>query len=193
MEKIAQILTIHVLYIGWILLYNTPVALKRQIKKKGNTTMKKLISVLLLACMLVMPFAAMAEAAEAEEAAAVENLQLPEGWTAVEVSDEDAEKGVLFVAKNGEKVLTISIVATEGKTVEQLVEEAKNDGVELEVLDAESNLLGFDMEVEGVVVSTLVLVYVEEGFSLNFSFSPCSTEEDAAAFLELVNSLSAQL
>ncbi|MBR0218169.1 MAG: hypothetical protein IJQ33_03065 [Clostridia bacterium] len=155
--------------------------------------MKKLISVLLLACMLVMPFAAMAEAAEAEEAAAVENLQLPEGWTAVEVSDEDAEKGVLFVAKNGEKVLTISIVATEGKTVEQLVEEAKNDGVELEVLDAESNLLGFDMEVEGVVVSTLVLVYVEEGFSLNFSFSPCSTEEDAAAFLELVNSLSAQL
>ena len=152
--------------------------------------MKKLISVLLLACMLVMPFAAMAEAAEAT---AVEALQLPEGWTALEESEEDANNGVLFVAKNGEKVLTISIVATEGKTVDQLVEEAKNDGVELEVLDAESNLLGFDMEVEGVVVSTLVLVFVEEGFSLNFSFSPCSTEEDAAAFLELVNSLAAQL
>ena len=190
MEKIAQILTVHVLYIDWILLYNTPVALKRQIKKKGNTTMKKLISALLLACMLVLPFAAMAE-----DAAEPAELELPEGWTALEVSEEDAQGGILYAVTNGESVLTISVAETEGKTVEQLAEEAKNDGmIDVEIQNEDgADLIGFKSEVEGVVTAHIALVYAEEGVMFVFSFTPCADEEAETAFVELMQFLAAQL
>ena len=152
--------------------------------------MKKLISVLLLACMLVMPFAAMAEA-DAEPAA----LELPEGWTAVEMSDEDVENGIVYAVTNGESVLTISFVATEGKTVEQLVEEAKADGMtEVETKNEDgADLIGFKSEVDGVVTAHVALVYAEENVMIVFSFTPCADEAAENAFAELVQFLAAQL
>ncbi|MBQ6255011.1 MAG: hypothetical protein IJJ60_00340 [Clostridia bacterium] len=152
--------------------------------------MKKMISILLLACMLVMPFAAMAEA-DAEPA----ELELPEGWTAVEVSDEDAENGLLYAVTNGESVLTITLAATEGKTVEQLVEEAKADGMtEVETKNEDgANLIGFKSEVDGVVSANIALVYAEEGVMIVFSFTPCADEAAENAFAELVQFLAAQL
>ena len=159
-------------------------------KEKGEKTMKKLIAILALLCVVVMPFAAMAEA-DAEPA----ELELPEGWTAVEVSAEDAENGILYAVTNGESVLTISVAETEGKTVEQLAEEAKNDGmIDVEIQNEDgADLIDLKSEVEGVVTAHIALVYAEEGVMFVFSFTPCADEEAETAFVELMQFLAAQL
>ena len=131
----------------------------------------------------------------AEADAEPAELELPEGWTAVEVSAEDAENGILYAVTNGESVLTISFVATEGKTVEQLADEAKNDGmIDVEIQNEDgADLIGFKSEVEGVVSAHVALVHAEENMMIVFSFTPCADEAAEAAFVELMQFLAAQL
>ena len=87
------------------------------------------------------------------------------------------------------------IVATEGKTVEQLVEEAKADDMtEVETKNEDgADLIGFKSEVDGVVTAHVALVYAEENVMIVFSFTPCADEAAENAFAELVQFLAAQL
>ncbi len=112
--------------------------------------MKKMIALLALLCVALMPFAVMAEnvitwdevGAPVAEAAEIEGdfyaledlglaIWLPAGLEFVDVSEEDAAEGFLYMATDAEEtcLLTVDAVNVEGITLEGVLEAAAAEGM----------------------------------------------------------------
>lgn len=159
--------------------------------------MKKMLAMLMLLCVLVMPFSAMAEA-DAEipgDVYVLEDLGLeiwiPEGLDFLEVSDKDAENGVLYTLTDDEKTCAMVVVALkiEGKTMEQLVAEATEDGMtEIDVVEI-NGIPAIAYKAEAENMGCVALVDVENGVMVVFSFTPFDTEEAQALFALIMSSV----
>ena len=172
--------------------------------------MKKMLAMLMLLCVLVMPFSAMAETATSitwDEVApiietsglsgdfyAMEDLNLaiwlPEGLTEVELTEEEAANGLLSVLTDdeGSCALIISCVNQEGMTLEGLLAAAIEDGmVEPEIV----NINGMDAlsyKDAGNNAGCIALVYTD-GDVVVFSFTPIDVEGADVIFGLLMASL----
>ena len=170
--------------------------------------MKKLISVLLLACMLVMPFAAMAEAPvitwDEVGAAAVEAYELSgdfvaleelgltiwvaEGMEEQEVSDEDAAAGRLCILADDSCALTVDAVHVDGMTLDQALENAKASGMfEPEIVNV-NGLSALSYKNEAINAGCVVLVDTNSNMII-FSFTPIEGEAAQIAFTVIMSSL----
>ena len=172
--------------------------------------MKKMIALLALLCVALLPFASLAETATAitwEEVApiieaseisgdfyAMEDLNLaiwlPNGLSEVEITEEDAAKGLLSVLTDdeGSCALIISCVNQKGITLEELLDAAVKDGMKepelvningldaLSYTDAENN------------AGCIALVYTD-GDVVIFSFTPIDAEGADVIFTLLMASL----
>ena len=171
--------------------------------------MKKLISVLLLACMLVMPFAAMAEAPvitwDEVGAAAVEAYELSGDFVALEelgltiwvpadldfaeVSEEDAAAGRLCLLTDGSTcALTVDAVHVDGMTLDQALENAKASGMfEPEIVNV-NGLSALSYKNEAINAGCVVLVDTNSNMII-FSFTPIEGEAAQIAFTVIMSSL----
>ncbi len=171
--------------------------------------MKKITALFLLLCVALAPFTGLAESvftwdevgAPMIEAAgingdfyALEDLGLalfvPEGLDFVDVPDESAEEGILYLLTDDEMTcaLTVSCVNDEEMTLEQLLETAIQEGMfEPEIVNINGlDALSYKDEENGLGVVALVDA---GGSIILFSLTPIDSEEAELVFALIMSSL----
>ena len=169
--------------------------------------MKKTIVTLALLCAVLLPFSAMAETATvtweemqpAVEALGLEGdfyaledlglaIWLPDGMTAVEVPEEDAAAGRLYLIMDEDCYLAVDAVYVEGMTLDRAYENAVASGMyEPEIVEV-NGLSALSYKDEGSNVGVVALVDTNCNMIL-FSFGPIDSEAAEAAFSVICSSL----
>ena len=176
--------------------------------------MKKMIAMLLLLCVMVMPFSGMAETAEIEidainwedvspiiEAGEIEGdfylmealelvIWIPAGLNPVELTEEDIANGILYVWADEEEECAVVITAenVEGMTLELALEAA----IASNMSDCEFvTLNGLDaVSYKDTETNTGNVVLVsEEGDIVTFAITPFEGEEAELAFALIMASI----
>ena len=176
--------------------------------------MKKMIAMLLLLCVMVMPFSVMAETAETEidainwedvssviEAGEIEGdfylmealdlvIWIPAGLNAVDLTEEQIAEGVLYVwaDENQECAVVVTAVNVEGATLEKTLEAA----VASNMIDPEfvtiNGLTAVSYKDAEANTGNVALVS-EAGDIVNFAITPIEGEEAELAFSLIMASL----
>lgn len=170
--------------------------------------MKKLIALMLLLCVVLMPFAGLAETiawdevgAPVIEAAGINGdfyaldelglaIFVPEGLNFIEIPEESAAEGILYMLTDDEMscALTVSYVHEDGMTLDKLLEAAIEEGMfEPEIV----NINGLDAvsyKDEGNDLGVVALVDANCNVIL-FSVTPIAGEDAELVFGLIMSSI----
>ena len=174
--------------------------------------MKKMLAMLMLLCVLVMPFSVMGETATETitweevgaplvEASGLEGdfyaleelglaIWLPAGMSAVELSEEDIAEGYLYVLTDDEQscLITIDAVNVEGMTLDGVLEEAVAQGMFEPEIVIINGLSAVSYKDEANNAGCIVLVDTNCNV-ITFSLMPIEGEEAELAFALIMSSL----
>ena len=174
--------------------------------------MKKMLAMLMLLCVLVMPFSVMAETATETitweevgaplvEASGLEGdfyaleelglaIWLPAGLSAVELSEEDIAEGYLYVLTDDEEscFITIDAVNVEGMTLDGVLEEAVAQGMFEPEIVIINGLSAVSYKDEANNAGCIVLVDTNCNV-ITFTLTPIEGEEAELAFGLIMSSL----
>ena len=175
-------------------------------RKKGDNHMKKIAALIVLACIAMMPFAAMAEpvsvtwqevgepfVAQYElkgEAVALKDLGLMIWVPADLVYTETEEEGryALFIDADQECYLAVDAIATEGMTPDQAYENAVAIGMKDPAIVNINGIDALTYANEESNIGQIVLVDTN-GNMIIFSFGPIDSEIGQIAYTVIASSL----
>ena len=175
-------------------------------RMKGEKTMKKIAALLMLVCIAVMPFAALAEVpsitwqevgepfvAQYElqgDAVALSDIGLAIWVPADLIYTETEEEGrlYLFIDKDQECYLAVDFVNVEGMTLEQAYENAVNNGMtEPEIVNI-NGVSALTYKNDDANAGQIVLVDTN-GNMIVFTFAPVDSEAGQIAYAVIGSSL----
>ena len=175
-------------------------------RKKGDKHMKKIAALIVLACIAMMPFAAMAEpvsvtwqevgepfVAQYElkgEAVVLKDLGLMIWVPADLVYTETEEEGryALFIDADQECYLAVDAIATEGMTLDQAYENAVANGMKEPAIVNINGIDALTYANEESNIGQIVLVDTN-GNMIIFSFGPIDSEIGQIAYTVIASSL----